>query len=176
MGQQLEDERPCPRVADRPLVDRRDPGDVTDSVSSRGNASAFPEVRFYDFPSSGVVSHGPGSALAPRFARVHHLVVPKMGPAVDSASPPVPSDPNAGALRNPHVGFEREDYTDRLGRQLPYLATVAEGCQEQLWDLSSDAQHWYGTGSQTPRPGTRPCRAGRYRPGRGAVSVRYQYR
>ena len=63
----------------------------------------------------------------------------------------MPSDPIARALRNPHVGFERKDHTDPLGRQLPYLATVAEGCQEQLRDLSSDAQRWYVTGSQTLR-------------------------
>jgi hypothetical protein len=63
----------------------------------------------------------------------------------------MPSDANARALRNSHVGFERKDYTDPLGRQLPYLATIAEGCQEQLRDLSSDAQHWYVTGSQTVR-------------------------
>ena len=46
---------------------------------------------------------------------------------------------------------KREDYTDPLGRQLPYLATVAEGRQEQLRDLSSDAERWYVTGSQTVR-------------------------
>jgi hypothetical protein len=36
-------------------------------VSDSGSASAFPEIRARDFPSSGVVSRGPGSALAPRF-------------------------------------------------------------------------------------------------------------
>jgi hypothetical protein len=34
------------------------------SVRSSGNASAFPEIRSHDFPSSGVVSRGPGSAPA----------------------------------------------------------------------------------------------------------------
>jgi hypothetical protein len=47
---------------------------------------------------------------------VNDLMVRTVGVAVDSASPPVLSDPNARGLRNLHVGFEREDYTDPIGR------------------------------------------------------------
>jgi hypothetical protein len=89
----------------------------------RDSLSRFPQLR-RSLPASRICARATDSSASThrgfRFPLlpsalgrelVIDLVVPTTGPAVDSASPPVPSDPNAHAPSNPHVGFERKDYT-----------------------------------------------------------------